>query len=104
MKFSNFIFRLQSGFGWDFRPINYVNTKYRKGKQRPMAPCKRGGAYMKLHLTGTANRLNVEHRTSNFERPILMALRLIYIETSEPKNIELQNFEGNIHFIWNFEF
>jgi hypothetical protein len=27
-----------------------------------------GGAYMKLRLGGTMNRLNVEHRTSNIER------------------------------------
>jgi len=37
----------------------------------------RGRAYMKLRLAGTANRLNVEHRTSNIERRILMALRFI---------------------------
>jgi hypothetical protein len=30
---------------------------------------------VKLRLAGTANRLNVEHRTSNIERRILMALR-----------------------------
>jgi hypothetical protein len=39
---------------------------------------------MKLRLAGTVNRLNVEHRTSNIERPILMALRFIYFKTSEP--------------------
>jgi len=32
--------------------------------------------------------LNVEHRTFNIERPILMALRFIYFTTSEPQNIE----------------
>jgi len=32
------------------------------------------------------NRLNVEHRTSNFERPILMALRSIYFKTSDSQN------------------
>ena len=34
-----------------------------------------GGTRMKLRLAGTANRLNIEHRTSNIERRILMALR-----------------------------
>jgi len=29
-----------------------------------------GTSYMKLHIVGTVNRLNVEHRTSNIERPI----------------------------------
>jgi hypothetical protein len=48
---------------------------------------------MKLRLAGTASRLNIEHRTSNIERPILMALRLIYFKTSEP-----QNFEGWFRF------
>jgi hypothetical protein len=46
--------------------------------------------------------MNVEHRTSNIERPILMALRFIYFKTSEPQNTEPQpamnsaesNFEG----------
>jgi len=32
---------------------------------------------MKLHLAGTVKRLNIEHRTSNIERRILMALRFI---------------------------
>jgi hypothetical protein len=43
---------------------------------------------MKLRLAGTANRLNVEHRTSNIERRILMALRFIDFKTSEPLNFE----------------
>jgi len=34
------------------------------------------------------NRLNVEHRTSNIERRILMALRFIDFETSESQNFE----------------
>jgi hypothetical protein len=38
---------------------------------------------MKLNVAGTVNRLNVEHRTSNIERPILMALRFIDFKTSE---------------------
>jgi hypothetical protein len=57
---------------------------------------------MKLRLAGTANRLNVEHRTSNTERPILMTLRFIDFKTNEPQNTEQQpatsptesNFEG----------
>jgi hypothetical protein len=40
-------------------------------------------AYVKLRLAVTANRLNVEHRTSNIERRILMALRFIEFKTSE---------------------
>jgi len=32
---------------------------------------------MKLRLAGTVNRLNVEHRTPNIERPILVTLRFI---------------------------
>jgi hypothetical protein len=48
----------------------------------------RGGAHMRLRLAGTAKRLNVEHRTSNIERRILMALRFI-----ESKTVESQNFE-----------
>jgi hypothetical protein len=40
---------------------------------------------MKLRLAGTVNRLNVEHRTSNIERPILMTLRFIDFKTSEPQ-------------------
>jgi hypothetical protein len=36
-------------------------------------------------LAGTVNRLNVEHRTPNIERPILMTLRFIDFKTSEPQ-------------------
>jgi hypothetical protein len=32
---------------------------------------------MKLHIVGTANRLNLEHRTSNIEHRILNTLRFI---------------------------
>jgi hypothetical protein len=45
-------------------------------------------AYMKLRLAGTANRLNVEHRTPNIERRILMALRFIESKTNESQNLE----------------
>jgi hypothetical protein len=41
---------------------------------------------MKLRVAGPVKRLNVEHRTSNIEHPILMVLRLIYFETSELQN------------------
>ena len=41
---------------------------------------------MELHLSETVNGLNVEHRTSSIERPILTALRLIYFSPSEPLN------------------
>ncbi len=43
---------------------------------------------MKLRLFGTLKRLNIEHRTSNIERPILMTLRFIYFKTSEPHIFE----------------
>jgi len=45
----------------------------------------RGGAYMKLRLSETVKRLNVEHRTSNIEHRILMALRFIDFKTSESR-------------------
>jgi hypothetical protein len=45
---------------------------------------------MKLQVAGTVKRLNVEHRTSNIERRILMTLRFIYFKTSEPQNVEYQ--------------
>jgi len=38
---------------------------------------------MKLRLARTIKRLNVEHRTSNIEPPILMALRFIYFKLTE---------------------
>jgi hypothetical protein len=36
--------------------------------------------YKQHHLAGTVKRLNVEHRTSNIEHPILMTLRFIYLK------------------------
>jgi hypothetical protein len=39
----------------------------------------------KPHLVGPVNGLNVEHRTSNIERPMWMALRFIYFKKSESK-------------------
>ena len=44
--------------------------------------------YMKLRLSETVNKLNIEHRTPNIEHPILMALRLIYIKANEPQYFE----------------
>ena len=52
---------------------------------------------MKLRLTGTVKRLNVEHRTSNIEHRILMTLRFIDFKTSESRwrrDLKTQNFEG----------
>jgi hypothetical protein len=46
-----------------------------------------------IKLAETVNRLNVEHRTLNIERPILMTLRFIDFITSELPNTEPQNFE-----------
>ncbi len=43
---------------------------------------------MKPRLAGKAKRLNVEHRTSNIECRILMALRFIESKTSESQNLE----------------
>ena len=48
---------------------------------------------MKLRLAGTESELNVEHRTPNIERPILMTLRFIDFKTSEPPNTDPKNFE-----------
>jgi hypothetical protein len=56
-----------------------------------------GGARMRLRLAGTVNRLNIEHRTSNIEHPILMTLRFIDFKTSEPQpatSSAVSNFEG----------
>jgi hypothetical protein len=43
---------------------------------------------LKLHVFETVNRLNIDHRTSNIEPPILMALRFIYFKTSQSQNFE----------------
>jgi len=56
---------------------------------------------MKLRLPGTVKRLNVEHRTSNIERRILMTLRFIYFKISEPHlamSPVKSNFKGWFHF------
>jgi hypothetical protein len=51
-----------------------------------------GLARVKLnHLFGTADRLNIEHRASNVERPIMMALRLIFFKASEPVQLQKEN-------------
>ncbi len=42
---------------------------------------------MGFRLAVTVNRLNVEHPTSNIERPILMTLRFIDFKTSEPQPV-----------------
>jgi hypothetical protein len=47
-----------------------------------------GSLGIRLRLSGTVKRLNVEHRTPNIERRILMTLRFVYFLTSEPQNIE----------------
>jgi hypothetical protein len=46
-----------------------------------------------IPLAGIANRLDVEHRTSNIEYRILMTLLFIDFKTSEPHNTEPENFE-----------
>jgi len=40
----------------------------------------------RFRLEETKKKLNVEHRTLNIERPILMTLRFIGFKTSEPHN------------------
>jgi hypothetical protein len=51
---------------------------------------------MKLRLAGTVYRSNVEHRTSNIEHRILMALRFIYkYETSVYFSIRLAAFQAS---------
>jgi len=43
---------------------------------------------MKFRLSGTVDRLNIEHRTSNIERRIMMALRFIYFKkTNHAKDV-----------------
>jgi len=39
---------------------------------------------MYLHMVGQVKGLNVEHRTPNIERRIMMALRFIYLICSKP--------------------
>jgi len=41
--------------------------------------------------------MNIEHRTSNIERRILMTLRFFYFKSSEP-----QNFKGQLRLSWSF--
>jgi hypothetical protein len=41
------------------------------------AAARGGAARVKLNVAGTVNILNVEHRTPNIERPILLTLRFI---------------------------
>jgi hypothetical protein len=55
---------------------------------RPLTP------NMKLYIDETVNKLNIQHRTSNIERPISMTLRFIYFKTNEPLNTDTKNFEG----------
>jgi len=40
---------------------------------------------MNLRQFRVLKRLNVEHRTSNIEHPLWMALRFIYLKTNEPQ-------------------
>jgi len=43
---------------------------------------------MKLYIEEVVNKLNIEHRTSNIERPILMALRFIFFkQTNHAENV-----------------
>ena len=60
------------------------------------------GQRRRLYEAGTANRLNVEHWTSNIEHRILMTLRFIDFKTSESQKTELQNFEGWFRFAQSF--
>ena len=49
-------------------PFNLEPWTFEPGTRNPR---------VKLHAAGTVNILNVEHRTSNIERRILMTLRFI---------------------------
>jgi len=57
---------------------------------------------MKLRLACTVNEWNIEHRTPNIERRILMTLRFIDFKTNQLKNTEQQNFEKLICFAQSF--
>ena len=46
----------------------------------------------KLFFAEKAEKMNIEHRTPNIERRILMALRFVYFKSSEPQNVERQLF------------
>jgi hypothetical protein len=48
---------------------------------------------MKLHMVGPFNGLNIEHRTSNFERPMWMALRFFYFKKVNPRPNALRQSE-----------
>ena len=54
---------------------------------------------MKLHIVGTVNRLNVEHRTSNIERPILRRYALSILRQA---NRNISNVEGRNRFAQSF--
>ena len=45
-------------------------------------PCHEVSGVRIAMIVETVNRLNVEHRTSNIEHPILMALRFIYFKAN----------------------
>ncbi len=64
---------------------------------------------MRLRLSETVKRLNVEHRTSNIEHRILMTLRFIDFKTSESrgrrdlKTVKFQRVDSLLAFVANLE-
>jgi len=46
-------------------------------------------------LARNSKRLNVEHRTSNIERRMLMTLRFIYFKASEPQPATISSVVGS---------
>jgi hypothetical protein len=62
----------------------------------------RGGAHIKLCLSGTVNRLNVEHRTLNVQYGRRYALSILKQANRRISNIEPQNVEGWNRFAQSF--
>jgi hypothetical protein len=67
-------------YEYDFdEELHRIDLARRRPQPEPGEP------RMKLRLVGTVKRLNVEHRTPNIQRPILMTLCFIYFKTSESR-------------------
>ena len=83
-----------------FRAIKINKTK--PGGTGMASECHKGEALkfrVKLHIVGTVNRLNVEHRTSNIERPILRRYALSILRQA---NRRISNVEGWNRFAQSF--
>ena len=82
-----------------------------EGTQNPACGIVARRAKPQTHLYETTlKRLNVEHRTPNFQRPIMRALRFIYFKPANrvedvikrPQNTHPKSFEGWIRFVRSF--